>query len=252
MNGKIIACEMAYLRSFAVCFENEQIIRFRDEKLKDMYDHNVTFLKNDIPDLSGIIEAEIALSLREGNDFCNLKSYFAWDLPEAMVDYPHETTNCGIYQYTKEDTLGLHTVEGAQVKQITNQEMLTELLEIDLAMEEEDMRDFCIRRWRRRGTVYLTNPDLHSYLCYFEGKAVGRCDLFMHRGLAKIEDFAVKPSEQRQGYGTTIIKYLIDLAFRNNCQTIYLLTDEDETAKEMYQKIGFRRIGMNKAVLFRL
>jgi len=56
-------------------------------------------------------------------------------------------------------------------------------------------------------------------------------------GIAKIENFAINPAYQRKGYGTTILKLLIDIAIKENCHTIYLVTDENYTAKEMYKKM---------------
>lgn len=72
---------------------------------------------------------------------------------------------------------------------------------------------------------------------------VGNCDLFIQDGIAKIEDFAVNLDDQRQGFGTTLLKFIIQLALNQNCHTLYLVTDEEDTAKEMYQKLGFYKIG---------
>ena len=85
-----------------------------------------------------------------------------------------------------------------------------------------------------------------------KGAIIGSCDLFMYKVVAKIEDFAVIPTYQRKGYGTTILKALIDIAIKENCHTIYLVTAEDDTAKEMYQKIGFNKTGEKTDLFFKL
>ncbi|XOQ43554.1 MAG: hypothetical protein ACFWTN_03750 [Clostridium sp.] len=54
-----------------------------------------------------------------------------------------------------------------------------------------------------------------------------------------IEDFTVLHGEQRKKYGTSILKHLITLAYERKAQTIYLLTDEEDTVKDMYRKLGF-------------
>lgn len=249
---KIIACELAYLKCFSRIFENDaHIIRFRDEQLPDMYDHNVSILKHQLNtfDFSKLIEKEITISLKEQRDFCNIKYYFAQEIP-VMMKYHPEIICYGIYKF-QSNASTLKTVEKALIKQVTTKSMLDEVLEVDLATEDEDSRDFCIRRWRRRGVVYVTNPNLSSFICYYEGQAVGRCDLFMDHGIAKIEDFAVMPSEQRKGYGTTMIKSLIDYAIEYACHTFYLVTDESDTAKEMYKKIGFKKIGECTSLFFK-
>lgn len=76
--------------------------------------------------------------------------------------------------------------------------------------------------------------------------------MFIDNGVAKIEDFAVIPTYQRKGYGTTILKSIIEIAIKENSHTIYLVTDEDDTAKEMYEKIGFSKIGERSDLFFKL
>jgi spore maturation protein CgeE len=100
--------------------------------------------------------------------------------------------------------------------------------------------------------VYLSDKSLNSYVCYHNSEKIGTCDLFLYDGIAKIEDFGIIPKHQRKGYGTTILKYLIDTAIKEDSHTIYLVTDEEDTAKEMYEKIGFTKIGEKTDLLFRL
>ncbi len=45
IDGKIIECELEYTKYFSKFCENENIIRFRDNQLNDMYDHNYTYIK---------------------------------------------------------------------------------------------------------------------------------------------------------------------------------------------------------------
>ena len=54
-----------------------------------------------------------------------------------------------------------------------------------------------------------------------------------------IEDFDVIPEVQRKGYGTALLRYMSELAFRGRVETVLLVTDMDDTAKDMYIKLGF-------------
>jgi len=121
--------------------------------------------------------------------------------------------------------------------------MLEDILALDLEHDEESIgRDFCTRRVYRRKDVYLSEKGVDSYICYHNNKPVGNCNLFIHNNIAKIEDFAVSPIHQRKGFGTTILKNLIEIAFEKGATIIYLEADEEDTAKEMYQKCGFYKV----------
>ena len=71
-------------------------------------------------------------------------------------------------------------------------------------------------------------------------------------GVAKIEDFDVLPKYQRKGYGSALLKEIICIALEQNARIIYLVTDEDDTAKEMYLKIGFEKVGEKTQLFFTL
>lgn len=71
---KIKHSEIAYISCFSERFENEQIIRFRDSKMKDMHFHNSTNIKKTLSEdvLQQIIKEEIELNYKEGKDFCRI------------------------------------------------------------------------------------------------------------------------------------------------------------------------------------
>nr|WP_269320288.1 GNAT family N-acetyltransferase [Oceanivirga salmonicida] len=81
---------------------------------------------------------------------------------------------------------------------------------------------------------------------------MGICDLFMHNKIAKIENFLVIPKYQRKGYGTYILKNIIDIALENGTELIYLITNENDTAKEMYEKLYFDKVGERIEIVFDL
>ena len=51
--------------------------------------------------------------------------------------------------------------------------------------------------------------------------------------------------------GTAILKSMIETAIQQNCQLIYLVTDEEDTAKDMYQKLGFHKIAQRTDYFFK-
>ncbi|HAG43050.1 MAG TPA: N-acetyltransferase [Clostridium sp.] len=256
IDGEIIECEFEYTKNFSDFYEDEDIIRFRDNQLSDMYYHNYTYIKKamDEVELKSIIQDEISLRLSEKSKFCNI--LLSSDVNSSLmsdIKYNAEISINGYYSFDISYFSKLNALSGCTIKKVANQEMIDDVLFCDLQQDEKNLgKDFCTRRCYRRGKVYVSNKGVNSYLCYHNGDIIGNCDLFIYKGIAKIEDFAVNPTYQRKGYGTTIIKSLIDIAIKENCHTIYLVTDEDDTAKEMYQKIGFNKIGERTDLFFQL
>ncbi|ASA22375.1 GNAT family N-acetyltransferase [Paenibacillus donghaensis] len=256
INKKIMECEIEYTKCFSEFFENQNIVRFRDHQLNDMYYHNYTYIKESIDelDLSRMIQDEITLRLAEECNYCNIITNFVINSSVlSTLRYKPEISKNGYYSFDISHFPRLNAVSDCIMKKVDNQEMIYNLLFSDLQHDEGTLgKDFCIRRCYRRGEVYVSDQGVNSYLCYHNGDIVGNCDLFIYNGVAKIEDFSVIPKYQRKGYGTTILKSLIAIAIQENCESIYLVTDEDDTAKEMYLKIGFNKIGERTDLFFKL
>ncbi|GAA0117300.1 GNAT family N-acetyltransferase [Clostridium senegalense] len=247
IDEKIVECETKYIQCFSDSYEDKSIIRFRDNELKDMYYHNYTYIKNSMSEneLRNIIKNEISLRLCEEENYCNILSNY--NINSSLISslkYDSEISINGYYTFDIEYFSRLKAIPDCIVKKVSNEKMVNDILYCDLQHDEKTLgKDFCTRRSYRRGKVYISDKGVNSYLCYHNGQVVGNCDLFIYKGIAKIEDFDVIPRYQRKGYGTTILKSLINTAIKEKCHTIYLITDEEDTAKEMYKKIGFSKIG---------
>jgi spore maturation protein CgeE len=256
IDHNIVECELEYTKCFSEDYENNNVIRFRDDQLRDMYDHNYTYIKETQNDseFKRIIEDEVLLRLSGKHKFCNIVLNSVASNPLlSTLGFKPELSTIGYYAFDVSQLPVLPALPGCSIKKVKSQEDIQDILYCDLQHDEEILGyDFCIRRAYRRGKVYVSDQGVDSYICYHNGDVIGNCDLFIHRGIAKIEDFAVIPSYQRKGYGTTIIKELIRIAIESDAHTVYLLTDEDDTAKEMYRKIGFKKIGERTDLFFEL
>lgn len=256
LDEKILECEFEYAKCFCEYFNNNDVIRFRDNELKDMYYHNYTYIKNKVRDieLERILHEEISLRLSEKSNFCNILLNF--NIDSSMMNklkYKGELSRYGYYSFDITQFSKLKAISDCIIKRVDSKEMIDDILFCDLTHDEESLgKGFCIRRCYRRGKVYISDNGVNSYVCYYNGEIIGNCDLFIYNNVAKIEDFAVIPIHQRKGYGTTILKTLINIAIKENCNTIYLNTDEEDTAKDMYQKLGFNKIGERTDLFFKL
>jgi len=254
--NKIIRCDIAYIKCFCEASEKQDFIRFQDKLIPDMYCHNYTWVKNvkDDSTLIQLIESEIIHSENMGKDFCLIRCHVPVNNSIlTQLPYAPEASVSGYYIFDVSNLPRLKKIKESCVIKVDKAEMLEDLLKLDLEHDEESLgRDFCIRRVYRRKDIYLSNEGVDSYICYDNNTAIGSCDLFIHNGTAKIEDFAISPQNQRKGYGTTILKSLINIALDRNAPLVYLETDEGDTAKEMYQKCGFSKINDFTDLLFML
>ena len=180
--------------------------------------------------------------------------------------FTNRISNCfSLPEFDKNKISQMQERDDCVISIVNNEEMFKDALLLDLKEDEETLGvDFCTRRITRRREVYFGNKNfsskdnpysyyyLNCFIIYHNGEPVGKCDLFMQRGWAKIEDFHVVSDKRRQGYGTTLLKHVLNVALSKNMHpTIYLVTDEEDTAKEMYQKVGFFKVGERMDLLFK-
>ena len=249
---KIKKCEAAYIGCFTQKYDNDIVVRYRDSKLVDMYNHNFTYVKKflSIDNMKQMIKSELDNNISEKKDFIRLTMD---EKPDAkcIEEYNGKLLieHYGMYSYTPMKSPEWNALNEYQVEMIDDFFKVEDLVFLDVTYDSENCgEDFCNRRARRRGDVYLSEEPLSSYICYYNKMPVGKCDLFLHEGIAKIEDFVVLPSYQRRGVGTTILKYIMDQALSSGADVIYLVADEDDTPKEMYLKLGFEKAGDSYAI----
>jgi spore maturation protein CgeE len=253
---EILACEIAYDKVFSKVKQVGQVECYTDPSLLDMYDHNFTRLPNGINDVEKIdlIKQEIATAKKDGKVFCNIKAFepFSENVIQALELTP-EITRMGFYLFdiTKVATLKNNT--SGEVIQVSDERMIGELLKMEVAgIEDSQIIEFFGRKVRRRGEVYLQDGAVDSFLFMDQNTPVGRCDLFLSGKVAKIEDLSVLSQSRGKGYGTGILKQLMEEAIERGAEQIYLIADEDETAKEMYLKLGFQKISESMDLFFNL
>jgi spore maturation protein CgeE len=263
----LLWCEQDFANCFSTMSEVQGGNRYRDELLKDMYSHNFTLFwrVHSEDELFRCINEEVAIRKEEGVDFCNIVSYLK--ISDKLInkfEIKPEVTVSGFYEFDRSNWSQLQGRDDCVISSVSNEEMLKDALFLDIEEDGETLGvDFCTRRIARRKDTYLADRNyiskkspygyygLNCYICYHNGEPVGKCDLFIKSGRAKIEDFQVAPDKQRQGFGTALLKHVIDVAISKGVGIIYLITDEENTAKEMYLKTGFIKVGEEKHLLFK-
>lgn len=244
---EIMKCEEAYIRCFCKVREEEKKAYYTDDLLPDMYEHNFTLLKEKLSQrqLQDFIMNETQKAIEAKVNFYKVK---VPTLPKEMVTNSQgklpQVETLGIYLCDLEKITSWRNDTQCNVKKIVSDIQIEELVALDLIHDRDTCgEDFCKRRARRRGKVYKSDIPCDSYIGYYQGKPVANCDLFIDGNCAKIEDFAVIPEYQRRGIGTTLLKALIYKAQKKGAKIVYLNADEEDTPKEMYVKLGFKKLG---------
>jgi len=72
-----------------------------------------------------------------------------------------------------------------------------------------------------------------------EGVAVGGCELFRRRGVAKIEGLYVTPPARGSGVGAALLSRALGSAIAAGDDLIYLVAAVDDWPRHMYSRFGF-------------
>lgn len=237
-------CIEAYTTSFCKVEEEDGFIRFSDEAIHDMYDHNYILMQpeTDVDDCQQIILEEIERRKAQGETFCQAYLSSARQIEGvAQMEFPikPDVTNYVNCITTTPKDLKLVGRGDCMVRRVENPAMAEDRTAIEVESYDSDFgADFCRRKGKINAKVYMAEEGVDSYVCYVDGKPVGKADLMVHDGWAMIEDFDVVPSMQRKGIGTTILRVLVDEAMARGADNIVLVAYADDTAKDMYQKLG--------------
>lgn len=236
-------CVNSFTACFSEVFQDETLIRFRDNTIGDMYDHNYTVIKkgHDAAKLHSIIQEEIKRCISEGKDYCQIRVDSNMDAESLVVfGLMPEITCYGLYCMDDFRNFRGHGNTNCKIYRVDSSTRACDRGNIELTGYQNSFgKDFCIRKATRNAIVYLAEGGVDSYICYADAHPVGKADLFVCGNTAMIEDFDVIPEVQRKGYGTALLRYMSELAFRGRVETVLLVTDMDDTAKDMYIKLGF-------------
>ena len=71
-------------------------------------------------------------------------------------------------------------------------------------------------------------------------------------GQLQNEDFDIIEMYQRKGFGSFVLRTLLKECSENGIEQAYLVTDHDDTAKDMYAKCGFKPVGKSFELMFHL
>ncbi|NRZ12843.1 GNAT family N-acetyltransferase [Clostridium beijerinckii] len=79
------------------------------------------------------------------------------------------------------------------------------------------------------------------FICNNNGQVVGYGQIIFNRGFYTIVNLGILEEYRKHGYGELLVRYLIDLCYRNSIKTVYIRVEKNNLkALSLYTKIGFR------------
>ncbi len=232
-------------------------MRFWDDQIQDMYTHNYTLIKHNDECLVDLIIKELALCQKHNKNFLRVESNFPMETKDLLqlnglpikpdiTQYDYMLINVDNFKSIK-GNLDCHITKATQPKEISDG------IQVDVQANTKSMGlDFAQRRIARKARLYPSSLPLDFYVCYHQDLPIGKCELMISKHIAKIEDFDILPDYQRKGFGSSMLKHLLRVSNEHGVPYTYLITDHADTAKEMYQKCGFEKIGTKTELFFDL
>jgi spore maturation protein CgeE len=253
---KLVDTEIAYVKCFSEYAARGKVIEFWDDNVPDMYTHNYTLIKELISrdEMVEIITKEIEIRKSKNKKFLQMEIDFPIDedIIKALPIQPQVTiVDYMVIGTDHHDTLGGN--EDCDIVPAKTEEVIRDGIQVDILANTPGMgAEFAKRRINRKAEVYRTANSLDMYVCYHRGEPIGNCELFLHGSTAKIEDFDILEPYQRKGFGSSVLKHLIRQAKEHGANLVYLITDHEDTAKDMYIKCGFKLMGQKTQLHFSL
>lgn len=140
--------------------------------------------------------------------------------------------------YEMEDPVNIRLIREHELDSLLSLYRLLHPADTELAISEE-----VERLWKR----ILPDPKLRNLVADAARQIVSSCTLTIIPNLTRgarpyglIENVVTHPDFRRRGIGTRILHVALDLAWRENCYKVMLLTSrKDEATLRFYQQAGF-------------
>lgn len=82
-----------------------------------------------------------------------------------------------------------------------------------------------------------------------EGELIAACDLYTKGDVAQVEDVETLAEFRGRGYATAVVMAAISAAESEGASTIFLIADEHDWPKQLYERMGFEVAGRTWAFL---
>lgn len=249
---RLLNMEKEYVKLFSDAIEDDRTIRYIDPLLPDMYSHNFVFYKPK-QGLVEFIASELNKAETKSSGFLRIETPYPIDA-DLLDTFPIKPRIC-LYDIMYIETKKFKDLKGnpdCRIAIADSKETMEDGILVDIAANHIGMGlEFAKRRILRKSQEYMRDDKpIQLFVCYQEDTPIGNIEYMPLNGIVKLEDFDILESYQRKGFGTAVLKYLLEKANVNKIEHAYLITDNSDSAKEMYMKCGFEKVGKKRELLF--
>lgn len=234
---QLILHEKLYVKLFSKIVEYPFGYEAYDLFQRDKYYHNYLAIINqhvEIDDVTHYIER----TKQHGFSVVRIENQVKIDLPlkeKAIID-------CDGYYGNDIHKISINPYAKAYVKRVDPQsdEAFFNFMYEDSKTYGETYAKGQIKRQKE---VLIKDHENYMYFqVIVSGLVIGSMNVFMDNHIAKLDDFSIREDMQKKGYGSLLMHEVLDFLKDKGVTYVYLVTDQQGTAKSMYQKWGFEFI----------
>jgi len=238
MQKKCQDIEKKYIEMFSNKIETHFGYIFEDSNQRDKHMHNLLFVER-----NSITPKDIDhyLDSTEQFGFSNIR-FDQMDIPKHINRRLYKIETYGYYMAS----LDAITISSRQPVHIQKVDCYKDDAFYTFIFDDDKQfgLDYAKNNHVRLKQVLINNQErYHFYKLVVDHHIIGHINVFYDQEIAKIDEFYILESYQRQGYGITMLSQLLDIIKARNIQYVYLITSESETAKYLYRSIGLQSIG---------
>jgi GNAT superfamily N-acetyltransferase len=229
--------EMSYIEMFSSKIDKPYGAMFEDTNQRDKHMHNILFVYKN------------AITPKDIQDYLDdTEQYGFSNIVFNGIDVPKHI-NKKLYQISP---YGYYGCEMSEISIMPKREI--SLYKVD-PKSDQDIFEFIFNDDQQFGVEYAKNNHLrlkevllknhhrfHYYKLIHEGKMIGHINVYYYEDIAKIDDFYILEPYQRQGFGISMLSKIMDILKERHIKYVYLITNELEEAKYIYQSIGMKKV----------
>lgn len=215
------------------CKFSNNLIKYLDDVIFDMYDHNYFYYKKDV----SINEIKKAIDYQKENKRDFIKLYSNKKLNKSFTDELGLEENVYITMLYKGNINKFKVNDKVVIRDIK----LKDLNAIELKHYEKDYgRSFIIKKNKAYINKCKEINNLKYLGAYMNNKVVGACYAYTYKGLTCFDDLIVDNRHRHKYIASTLIKHIVE-----NSKYTMLHCDYDGYPIKMYKKMGFKMVAKN-------
>ena len=233
--AKVFKNEYDFLALFTKKEVTEDYMRFYDDQLQDMYDHNFIELYNDLtPETYSHIKE---IKEQRGAKHVKIVAYKK-EKVLSILGYEHSIILTMAADTIHPNPLKINNVKYKNLKD--SPELINDFLNLELKYYGDAYgHSFVARRMYRYFHTILESNNFNYFGCYINNKLVGYCYAFLSEGVIALDGLLVDEQYRHMNIASNLVKHI--QSYYKNCP-IYLHAEEDDYPQHIYEQLGFKTL----------